>query len=582
MTRFVDLDEAARQVVSGDRLAVGGCLFTRAPLALLDRVIRSGARDLEYRSWGGGLPLELLLEAGSVRKIAFCFSSLDVFGLAPRFRQALESGAVEVEELPALAMVQGFTAAGQRLPSLPFTLPIGSDVLDRTTLAGVANDPVTVAPVGYAEALHVDCFLLHAQRADEDGNVEIHGALGQDLTVAAAARTVIVTVEEVVPAGTFQHDRRAGEILPRAFVDTVTECPLGAYPTSCPAYYMADYRTLMEVIDSEPLALAEPVPERVELVRAGARVTGEDVRRTNGTARCALPDEPTPAEIMVCCLAREYSDESVCSAGAVSPLATASYLLAKRTHAPGMTIITTSGGLIDVGPRPALLALGEILDTKSAVRHMSGDGSYHLYYQAGSVSHEVIMAAQIDRSGATNNIEVVTPSGRRVRLPGQGGMADVANMHQNFLLYVTRHSPLAFVERVDIVSAARGLLGDQERRDAGLRPGTVRVVTNLCVFELDHASRRLHVVALHPGVELDDVQQATGFDVVAAADCGRTPLPGERELALLRTEIDPLGVCRLEFVAGRDRAGLLHELIDGEAAWLEEIGSLRSEPLTRI
>src|SRR6185312_6158386 len=150
-------------------------------------------------------------------------------------------------------------------------LPLGSDVLDRTTLAGVTHDPVTETPVGYARALRVDHLLLHAQRADENGNVEIHGALGQDLLVAAAARTVIVTVEEIVPRGTLQRDRRAGEILPRAFVDTVTECPLGAYPTSCPGYYMADYRTLMETVDSEPLGVPEPVAERVRVGRAGHR-----------------------------------------------------------------------------------------------------------------------------------------------------------------------------------------------------------------------------------------------------------------------------------------------------------------------
>ena len=107
----------------------------------------------------------------------------------------------------------------------------------------------------------------------------------------------------------------------------------------------------------------------------------------------------------------------------------------------------------------------------------------------------MVSAAQIDRHANTNNIEVVSPSGKRIRLPGQGGMADVANMHANFLLYLTRHSPLTLVERVDYVSAARGLLTDEERIAAGYQPGTVQLITNLCVFALNEATRELEVGA---------------------------------------------------------------------------------------
>src|SRR6266566_4925172 len=95
-------------------------------------------------------------------------------------------------------------------------------------------------------------------------------------------------------------------------------------------------------------------------------------------------------------------------------------------------------------------------------------------------------------------------------------MADVANMHQNFLLYITRHSPLTLVNEVEYVSAARGLLTDDERRAAGLRPGYVRVVTNLGIFELNKQTRLLELAAIHPGVELDNVRAQTGFEIILA------------------------------------------------------------------
>jgi glutaconate CoA-transferase, subunit A len=565
---FLDLPAAADLIADGDRIGVGGALFSRLPLALVGELIRRKRRDLTYATWGGGLPLELLLQADAVRKVVFCFSSLDVFGLAPRFRRALEEGRVEVEELPALAMAQGFEAALQRLPSLPFQLPVGSDILDRSSLTRVSLDPVAGVPVGAAAALHLDSFLLHAQRADTAGNVELTGALGMDLLAPFAARTVVVSVEEIVPAGTLQVERR-GHVIPHHFVHSIVECPLGAYPASCLPYYVADYRSLATAIDSEPLVLPRPTTERRRLVEAAAAVEPERVLR-HRFARSVTP-EPSDADVMVVCLAREYTDESVCSAGAVSPLAMTSYLLARRTHAPGLMLITTSGGYLDVAPRPMLLGLGEALDYKTAVAHASGDGTYHRYYQSGRISHETVATAQVDRFGLTNTIEVRSPSGRVVRLPGQGGMADVANMHQHFLLYVTRHSPLALVESVDLSSAGRGLLTDEERLAAGLRPGVVKVVTNLCIFELDHVSRELQLVSLHPGVEIADVERETGFEFLVSPSLARTEPPSAAELELIASEIDPLGIRHLEFVPARERGALLEEIIAAEERLVIEL-----------
>ena len=565
---FLDLPAAAELIADGDRIGVGGALFSRLPLALVGELARRKRRDLTYVTWGGGLPLELLLEAEAVRKVVFCFSSLDVFGLAPRFRRALEEGLVEVEELPALAMAQGFDAALQRLPSLPFQIPVGSDILDRSSLTRVSPDPVAGLPVGSAAALHLDSFLLHAQRADVAGNIELTGALGMDLTAPFAARNVVVSVEEIVPAGTLQAERR-GHVIPHHFVRSIVECPFGAYPASCLPYYAADYRALGAAFDGEPLALPRPTEERRRLIEAAAAVEPAHVSR-HRFAR-AVPSEPSAADVMAVCLAREYTDESICSAGAVSPLAMTSYLLARRTHAPGLTLITTSGGYVDVAPRPMLLGLGEALDYKTAVEYASGDGTYHRYYQSGKISHETVATAQVDRFGRTNTIEVRSPSGRVVRLPGQGGMADVANMHQHFLLYVTRHSPLALVESVDVSSAGRGLLTDEERLSAGLRPGAVKVVTNLGIFELDHASRELQLVSLHPGVELSDVDRETGFDVVRSPSLDRTEPPSASELELIATEIDPLGVRHLEFIPARERGAFLAELIAAEERLVIEL-----------
>jgi glutaconate CoA-transferase, subunit A len=221
-----------------------------------------------------------------------------------------------------------------------------------------------------------------------------------------------------------------------------------------------------------------------------------------------------------------------------------------------------------------LLGLGEAIDYRTATGYATGDGTYHRYYQSGMISHEVVATAQVDRFARTNTIEVRSPSGKTIRLPGQGGMADVSNMHQHFLLYVTRHSPLSLMDEVDISSASRALLTDDERIAAGLRPGVVKVVTNLCVFELDHESRELRLTSLHLGVEVADVERETGFEVVRSPALDRTQPPTSAELELLATEIDPLGIRQLEFVPARERSSVLASIIAAEERLVAELSPL--------
>nr|MBA3416641.1 CoA-transferase [Chloroflexia bacterium] len=507
---LVGVDDLAGLVPAGARLGIGGFHFSRAPIALIRALIRRGVGGLDYVSWGGGLGLELLLEAGAVRRMALCFNSLDVFGLAPRFRRVVEEGSVPLAEWTALGMIQGFQAAQHGVPSMPFRPPLGSEMVARSGFATPYADPVTGAPVVAAPALPLDLFLLHAQRADEAGNVEIQGGRGLDLSCVFAAERVLVTVEEIVPAGFFQGGAAPRSfVLPRSFVTAVAPAPFGAYPTSCLPYYPTDYRELLRLTGGDDLVIEAPGMERRVFLSAAATLPAGRVsapallwhRRGEPEAVAATPDE-----VMVAWLARQIDNASVCSVGSVSPLATVAYLLAKRTHAPDLVLMTANGGLIDVAARPMAMTLAEPLDFQTAVAHCGGDESYHWYYQRGRVTHEVVSAAQIDKLGNTNNIEVVSPSGRRIRLPGQGGMADVANMHRHFLLYLPRQSPLSLVERVAYVSAARGILTDEDRLAAGYQPGEVKLVTNLGVFALnpDVDGGEFELASVHPEVTVDD------------------------------------------------------------------------------
>jgi glutaconate CoA-transferase, subunit A len=568
--RFTDVEGLAAMVGSGDVFGVGGHHFARLPIALLRAIARSGVKDLRYVCWAGGLPLELLLEADAVAEIDLCFSSLDIFGLPPRFRAAAETNAVPVRDWTALAMIQALRAAQQNLPSMPFQLPQGSDMLARVPGAISAPDPIARTETGFIPPLRLDTFVVHAQRADESGNIQIIGPRALDFAMAGAARQVLVTVEEIVPVGTLRHDGRQS-ILTRNQVSAIALAPGGAYPASCLPFYVTDYQALANVFG----ARETPLVDTLRLPSEGVPGLVQDAAKVRAETVLAMPalahgeKKASIDEIIAARIAAELDNESFASAGAVSPLANVAYRLAKATHASDMIIATMSCGHLDIAPSPMVLSLIESLDCETAVAHAGGDDTYSTYYQAGAVTHEIVGAAQVDRRGRVNTIALRKRDGDLIRLPGQGGMADVANMHRDYLLYVPRHSVQSLVEDVEIASSARGLLTQNEREPMGYRTGEALVFTDLCVFRLDRSSRELIVIETMPDITQQQIRDATGFAVTFDADCREIPLPSNDTLGVLRNRIDPLGLRRLEFVSAKERGALIAEILAADRVMVE-------------
>jgi glutaconate CoA-transferase subunit A len=152
------LDALAARVASGSRLSVGGHHFARLPIALLRAVVDRRVTDLNYFAWAGGLPLELLLEAEAIAAIDICFSSLDIFGLPPRFRAVAEARSLPVNGWPALTMIQGLRAAQQNLPFMPVQLPEGSTMMERCPAVRFHRDARTGRTIGRSRrSLSIRC-----------------------------------------------------------------------------------------------------------------------------------------------------------------------------------------------------------------------------------------------------------------------------------------------------------------------------------------------------------------------------------------------------------------------------------------
>lgn len=261
-------------------------------------------------------------------------------------------------------------------------------------------------------------------------------------------------------------------------------------------------------------------------------------------------------ELISVCISRQIEDGELLVQGLATPLVTAGYLLAKLTHAPNVLFASAIGQALCQDWAPIGLTTIESLWLDKALVSL---GFARSVAELLTVFHpkEFFRPAQVDPCGNFNNVVVGSDYSRpMMRLPGSGGIPDVTTYSDKVYLYIPRHSRAVFVERLDFVS---GLGHDPDHKN-GLGPRYL--VSDLGQFDFAHG--RLRLISLHPGVSLEKVQKKTGFALEIAGDLAETAPPTARESHLLREQIDPLGIRRLETVSGGARRRLLREILDKE------------------
>jgi glutaconate CoA-transferase subunit B len=243
----------------------------------------------------------------------------------------------------------------------------------------------------------------------------------------------------------------------------------------------------------------------------------------------------TASELLAVMSGRLLEDGQVVFAGVGIPLLAAT--LAQRLHAPGLTILFeggTIGAFVEPGKLPP--STNEQRCTRRA-NMVLGSTDVLLLLQRGYVDVGFMGGAQIDQHGNLNSSFIGDPDHPITRLPGTGGGNDIASLTQ--MIVAMRHEKRRFVADVDFVTSPGFLHGGTSRKDSGLLAGGMyRVVTDLAIMGFDEASKRMQIIALHPGVTIDQVQANTGFELEVAAEVETTEPPPEQELAVLR-HLDP-------------------------------------------
>jgi len=262
-------------------------------------------------------------------------------------------------------------------------------------------------------------------------------------------------------------------------------------------------------------------------------------------------------ELMVTCIARQVIDGEILAQGLATPLVAAGYLLAWKTHAPNVGFASAIGQSLCQEGAPLGLATIESLWLDRAVVTY-GFVSAAVDLLPWVRPKEFFRPGQVDAAGNFNNVAFGADVRRpRMRLPGTGGIPDVTPVLSDICLYVPRHSRVTFVERVDIRSG----LGHDPRRRRG--SGARYLVSDLGQF--DFADGRLRLTHIHPGVTPELVRAKSGCRVEVAPGLCTTEAPTAEELRLLREDIDPLGIRRLEFLSGAERRLALAEILRMEA-----------------
>ena len=239
----------------------------------------------------------------------------------------------------------------------------------------------------------------------------------------------------------------------------------------------------------------------------------------------------TRADVCAVAIADAFKDDGEIFGSPMGIMPTLGVRLCKLTSNPDLVI--SDGESLFLAGVPPLFAQADVVEGWIPFRRVFD-------FLAYGKRHVMMGATQIDRHG-NQNISAIGDFARPTRqlLGSRGAPGNTVNNRTSY--WVPRHSPRVFVEQVDVVSG----VGPKRAREAGAEKfnDIHRIVTNLGVFDVEGPDDTVRLVSLHPGVTLEEVRTASGFEIALPA--GEPPVtrePSAAEMTLIREVLDPKGL----------------------------------------
>ncbi|HSF82984.1 MAG TPA: CoA-transferase [Anaerolineales bacterium] len=258
-SKLMTLAEAISRFVSdGSSIALGTAQETLIPFAAGHEIIRQCKRDLTLIGPISDILFDQMIGAGCVKKVRAAWVGNVITGSGYNFRQAIESGELEMEDHSNLTLAMGLRAGALGVPFLPTYTALGSDLRLTNHHLKTVTCPFTGRILTAVAAINPDVAIIHVQRADIYGNAHAWGNLGVTREACQAAGRVILTCEEIVSSQLIQSDPNR-VIVPGLRVAAVVHAPWGAHPSPVPGFYNRDHEVFQAYQEASktPDAFAE-------------------------------------------------------------------------------------------------------------------------------------------------------------------------------------------------------------------------------------------------------------------------------------------------------------------------------------
>jgi len=246
--KIVTMKEAiSKYVHDGDTIAIEG--FTAfICFSAAHEIIRQGRCDLTLCRMTPDLVYDQMIAAGCAKKLVFSYAGNPGVGPLHCIRRAVEKDQprpIEIEEYSHYGMICRYIAGSSGLPFFPLRSYLGSDLPGVNPKIRFVQNPYGKDSISVVPPLNPDVTIIHAQRADSNGNTQLWGFLGVQKEAAFAAQHVIVVVEEIVDEIVIRSDPNR-TVIPQVVVDAVVLQPHGAHPSYVQGYYDRDNQFYLE------------------------------------------------------------------------------------------------------------------------------------------------------------------------------------------------------------------------------------------------------------------------------------------------------------------------------------------------